>query len=398
MRVNRAVVVAVVACAVIGVPSSMMAMQTPPADAGALNVYAMTLDSETLPDGYVFETETILGADVLAEASDAVDVDALAAAGFGGLYVSTYLNDDESTRIRSYVSSWASDEAASAGFELLEGDDSAFVTDGQFEDGETETGEEPRELTTGTYTEGETTVTMADTSFRQGAVIAGLALETVDESEPDVELAAELAQAMQERVAAVLDREVAETIDAALPGRVLDVEAQGFSVQIGYLTAAEVEELYGLSNTPLGESVSSFVSAVALAGVDEPPPFIAVGATILADPDAAAQVVSQAGNLVPSLSNGEQVEDVQVDGADIATAFRFSSGPGDGEEPDSYRVIFAVGPVLAVVDVQRTASIELAEETATALAAAQSACLAEGATVCELPELPQDLAPSTPAA
>lgn len=396
MRLNRAVVVAFVACAVIGVQSSTMAMQTPPADGGALNVFAMTLDSETLPDGYVFDTETLLGVDVLAEASDAVDVDALADAGFGGLYVSTYINDDESTRIRSYVSSWASDEAATVGFDLLEGDDGAFVTDGVFEDGETEIGEEPRELTTGTYTEGETTVTMADSTFRQGSVVAGVALETVDESEPDAELAAELAQAMQERVAAVLNGEVAETIDAALPGRVLDVESRGFSVQIGYLTAAEVGALYGLSDTPLGESASSFVSAASFGSLDEPAPLVAVGATILTEADAAAQVVSQAGDLVPSLANGEQVEEVQVDGADIATAFRFSSGLRDGDEPDSYRVVFAVGPVLAVVDVQGAASIEVAEETASALATAQSACLADGATTCVLPELPSNLVPSTP--
>ena len=230
MRLNRSLVVSFVAVTVIGVQGSALATQTPAPEGGALNLFAMTLDSETLPDGYVFEAETILDAGVLADASEAIDPEALADAGFGGLYASTYVNDGESTRIRSYVSAWGSAEAATAGFELLEGDDEAFVTDGELSDGETEIGEEPRELTTGTYVEEETTVTIADTTFRQGAVVAGVALETVDETEPDAELAQELAQAMQERVAGVLEGEVAETIDAALPGRVLDMESQGVPV------------------------------------------------------------------------------------------------------------------------------------------------------------------------
>lgn len=398
MRLNRSLVVSFVAVAVIGVQGSALATQTPAPEGEALNLFAMTLDSETLPDGYVFEAETILDAGVLADASEAIDPEALADAGFGGLYASTYVNDGESTRIRSYVSAWGSAEAATAGFELLEGDDEAFVTDGELSDGETEIGEEPRELTTGTYAEEETTVTIADTTFRQGAVVAGVALETVDETEPDAELAQELAQAMQERVAGVLEGEVADTIDAALPGRVLDVESQGVPVQIGYLTAAEVEELYGLADTPLGDSVSSFVSAVALGGVEEPAPLIAVGATIMADEDAAAEVVAQSGDLVPSLTNGEQVESVEVEGANAAAAFRFTSELSEEDELDSYRVVFNVGPDLAVVDVQRAASVELAEETASALAAAQAMCLAEDAESCELPELPEDLAPSTPVA
>ena len=397
MRWNRALAISLVALAALIAGGAAAKGQTP-TSGGPANIYAMTLDSESLPDGYVFESETLLDAALLGEASEAIDPAALDAAGFGGLYVSTYLSEDETTRIRSYVSRWDSPEAATAGFDLLEGDDAALVTDGDLQDAAVELGEEPRETTTGTYAEDETTVTTSDTTFRQGSLLVGVALETLDESEPDAELAGELAQAMQERVSAVLNGEAPETVDTTLPDRVLDVEAQGFPLQIGYLTATEVEELYGIEGTALGQSESSFVSAVALTGAEEPPPLIAIGATILPDEDAAADVVAQSGALVPSLTNGEQVDDVEVDGADSATAFRFSSDLRGIDEPDSYRIVFSVGATLAVVDVQGTASIDLAEETATALADAQAACLADDATVCELPAFPEEFVPSTPAA
>ncbi len=397
MRWNRTLAISLVALAALIIVGPAVKGQTP-TSGGTANIYAMTLDSESLPDGYVFESESLLDATLLGEASDAIDPAALDAAGFGGLYVSTYLNDEGTARIRSYVSQWASPEAATAGFELLEGDDAALVTDSELQDAAVELGEEPREITTGTYAEDDTIVTTSDTTFRQGSLLAGVALETLDESVPDAELASELAQALQERVSAVLNGELPETIDPTLPDRVLDVETQGVPVQIGYLTATEVEELYGIEGTALGQSESSFVSAVALVGVAEPPPLVAVGATIVTDEEGAAQVVAQSGDLVPSLRNGEQVDDVEVDGADSAAAFRFSSDLRGGEEPDSYRIVFSVGSTLAVVDVQGTESIELAEETATALADAETACLADNAPVCELPALPEEIAPSTPAA
>ncbi len=150
MRWNRALAISLVALAALIIVGPAVKGQTP-TSGGTANIYAMTLDSESLPDGYVFESESLLDATLLGEASDAIDPAALDAAGFRGLYVSTYLNEEGTGRIRSYVSQWASPEAATAGFDLLEGDDVALVTDGELQDAAVELGEEPREITTGTY-------------------------------------------------------------------------------------------------------------------------------------------------------------------------------------------------------------------------------------------------------
>ncbi|MBA2276964.1 MAG: hypothetical protein H0W06_04300 [Chloroflexia bacterium] len=397
MGLTRRVGVTLVVLAVFGLPPAALALQTPVPVVGA-NLYAMTLDSADLPDGYVFEGEAVLDAEMMADSNESLDPAALTEAGFQRYYVSSYLSEDRNARIRSYISEWASPEAATAGFELLEGDDGALVAEAELADGAAEVGEEPREVTTGTYTEEELTVTTLDTTFRQGALLVGVAVETLDESDVDAEVASDLASTLQERVAMVLGGEAPESIDLTLPDRVLDLEAQGFSIQIGYLNSAEVEALYGLSDSPLGESGSSFVTAIALAGVAEPPPLLASGATILADEDAAAEVVEQSGDLVPSLANGEQIEDAELEGADTVAALSYTSALSSGDEPDSYRIVFSVGATLGVVDVQRATTVELAEETATVLATAQAACLADGATTCELPALPVELVPGTPAA
>lgn len=397
MRWNRTLGATMLALAIIGAVSPTLARQTPAPSEG-VDVYAMTLDSTALPEGYVFEGETELNAERLAQGNQAFNVATLTDAGFQRLYVSSYLSEDESSRIRSYVSVWSSPESATAGFELLEGDDQALLADAALTDEPTEIGEEPREITSGTYSEGDTTVTTVDTTFRQGALLAGLALETLDGSPPDAEQATELAQATQARATTVLAGEAPASLDLTLPDRVLDLGSQGFPVQVGYLTGAEAETLYGPSGTALGESEGSFVTAVALGQPDAPLPLLAAGATLLADEEAAAEIVASAGDLVPSLVNGEQLDDVAVEGAESAAAFRYSNPLSEPEEQDSYRLLFSVGSTLGVVDVQGAATVEVAEQTATALAQAQAACLADDAATCELPDLPAELLPGTPPA
>ena len=55
-------------------------------------------------------------------------------------------------------------------------------------------------------------------------------------------------------------------------------------------------------------------------------------------------------------------------------------------EADSFRIVAVVGTTLMVVDVQGAPSVDVARETAEALATAQIGCLGQAA--CAAPELP----------
>lgn len=348
---------------------------------------ASTLSVENLPTGYVFAGETFLGASDIATGD--LDPASLTDAGFVTQYVSVYINPDAGASIRSYVSSWTNASAAEAGFALIE-DESLTSPGSALADGETAIGDEPREMTTGTYPgdDGRNVATV-DITFRRDHMLAGVALESSDGTELDTAMVDQLASQLDERVQAVQSGESPQHTDLGLPDRALSFATEGTIGQAGFLGPVEVEAIYGAQGSVLEGVEASWVESTFLGGSFANSPSVTVGITTFGSPTDASSAVEQSADLFAPLSNQEPVGDVQIEGTDAFRAYRFSGAASEGESLDSYRIIFATDITVSVVDVQGVTSIDVAAESATDIATAQLAC--QGGASCEIPELPAEL-------
>lgn len=349
---------------------------------------AMTLDDGALPDGYAFDGETFLTADQVA--SGDLEASGLADAGFVSQYLSAYSNDSLATRIRTYVSAWSDANAAEAGFDIIE-DEDLTNPDGELTDGDATVGEEPRETTTGSYpdpADDSVTISTADVTFRVDRFLVGVAVETTNGESADAELAGTLAAELEGRATGAISAQNPDGTDLALVPQVLPLQDLGRELQAGFLSPAEVEELYGLQGSALASFSASWAQAIGVGEGDALQPFVAVGMTTFGDDADAATVVEQATDLLPSIVGIEAVDGVTIDGADQVAAYRFPSPAIGSTENDSFRVIFSAGPNVGVVDVQGADSSEIGQQVATDLATAQVACIGESS--CAAPKLPAE--------
>lgn len=329
---------------------------------------AMTLASEDLPTGFQLTGETFL------PLPDPSVVD-----GATARYVSVYTNIDTGQEIRSYVILFASDEQATVGIEVLEGNEEETLSDTPVE-----MGSGNAELTTGTYQSLDgRTIGTADVTFVRGNAVAGVAVDNPDGTEPDGQLATDLANLMDARVQAVQAGETA--IDLTLPAQVTPFAQSGVLVQAGFLSPGESEAIYGTQGSALSGLGSSWVQTVAF-GEEGTAPRVTIGVTTFATAEEATEVVAQAGNIFQPLADQDEIEDAEVEGADSAVAFRYTSREGSIADQESYRVIFSQGETVTVVDVQGAADSETAEAAANAIASSQSACQTGG--TCERPVAP----------
>ncbi len=352
---------------------------------------SITLDESALPDGYAFEGETFLTAEQ--SASGTIEATALTDAGFVSQYVSVYTDGEETGRIRTYVTAWTDAAAAEAGFGVIE-DETRAITGGALTDAETSVGEEPREVTTGTYpdpADPAASVSTVDLTFRIDRFLVGVAVESTgaDGTAPDPAIADSLAAELEGRATAALGNENPERTDLALVPRVLPLGGLGTELQAGFLSPVEVEGLYGLQGSALGGFDATWSEAVGLGTEDNLAPYVAVGVTTFSSDTDATAVVDQASELTPAISGVEAAEAPTVEGAAQTVAFRFPSPATGADTIDSYRVMFAVGTSVGVIDVQGAPSPEVAEQAALALATAQVGCFA--AETCAAPTLPPEL-------
>lgn len=350
---------------------------------------SITLDESALPDGYTFDGETFLTADQ--SASGTVDAAALTNAGFVSQYVSVYSDDAGTGRIRTYVTAWNDAAAAEAGFAVIE-DETRTLADADVTDADASVGEAPREVTTGSHpdpADAETTVLTVDITFRIDRFLVGVAVETTSGTAPEASTAEALAAELEGRATAAIGNENPERTDLALVPKVLPLSGLGTVLQAGFLSPAEVETLYGLQGSALGGFSATWSEAIGLGSSENQAPYVAVGATTFESDDDANAVIDQVAELTPAISGVEVVDAPSVEGAAQAAAFRFPSPATGADGIDSYRVIFSVGSTVGVVDVQGASSPEIAEQSALALAAAQSSCF--GAASCAAPTLPAEL-------
>jgi hypothetical protein len=345
---------------------------------------ASTLAVNDLPVGFVFTGETFLTSSQAA--GETLDPAALDGAGFQTQYISVYENPTEKLRIRSYVSAWTDEAAAEAGFAIVE--DEATVSPGAtMSDGDAAAGEEPRETTTGTYTDATgATISTVDTTFRRGNLVAGVAVEKLDGSEVDATIAGQLATRLDERVQAVQQGESPVYTDLALPAKIVSLASVGQAVQAGFLGPVEVERMYGLQGSVLDTVQASWVESSLLGSGNAR---VTIGATTLENEADAAAIVEHVEELASSLTNQAVVEGATVEGASTVRAFQFTSPGAEGDAIDSYRIIYAAGATVTVIDVQAAPSDAIAADAANALAAAQVGC--QGGGACDAPALPAEL-------
>lgn len=346
---------------------------------------AVTPGSEDLPTGYEFVGETFLSADQVS--GPGIDTGALESGGFVSQYVSVYENPDSGERIRAYASLWADDASAESGFAILE-DETATNPNDAMEDSEAEIGEEPRETTIGTYlsADGETIGT-ADVTFRRGPMVIGVAHETMDGSDADATIATDLAARMDERAQTVLGGESPAHTNLSLPGQTVSFDADGNAIiQAGFLGPVEVETIYGVQGSLLSGVDAAWVETALIGSQELTGPTVTVGVTTFGSAQDAQLTVEQAEDLFMPLENQEAVDGASVVGASAVSAFRYSSESAEGDALDGYRLIFSTNEMMTIIDVQGAASEGGAEQAATAISDAQTACQSGGA--CEAPALP----------
>ena len=329
---------------------------------------AMTLISEDLPTGFQLTGETFLALP-----------DASVVPGATARYVSAYINIDSGQEIRSYVVLFESADQATAGIEVLEGNEPETLSDEAIE-----LGSGNAELTTGTYDSADgRTFGTADVTFVRGNAVAGVAVDNPDGSQPDAQLATDLAGLMDTRIQAVQSGEA--DVDLTLPAQLVPFAEGGTLVQAGFVSPGESEAIYGTQGSALTGLGSSWVQTVAF-GEDGTAPRVTIGVTTFGSAEEATEVVEQSGNIFQPLADQEEIGDASVEGADSVVAYRYTSREGSIADQESYRIIFSQGDRVTVIDVQGAPDSETAEAAANAVAGSQFACQSDG--TCERPTAP----------
>ena len=337
------------------------AAQVPESNDVEAQTAAIALTSEDLPTGYILTGETFLPVP-----------DAGIVPGAQAHYVSLYTNVDNGQQIRSYVYLFDSAGSATAGIDVIEGNE-------EFEDAEVELGDGNAEISTGTYQNAEgATIGTADVTFVRGNAVVGVAVDNPDGTVPDSKLATDLAARADSRAQQVRAGE--STLDLNLPNTIVPITDNATVLQSGYLSAAESEAVYGTQGSALTSLTGTYVQTVAY-GEEGIAPRVTIGVSTYASAEEAAAVVTQADLIFQPLADQEKIEEVNVGGADSAVAYRYTSRDGAVAEKESFRLIVQQGETVTVIDVQGAADGATAESAAMAIAAPQLTCQTGGECV-----------------
>lgn len=337
------------------------AAQVPEANDVEAQAAATTLTSEDLPTGFSLTGETFLPLP-----------DADGVAGVQAHYLSQYTNVDSGQQIRSYVYVFDTAENAATSMDVIEGNE-------DLTDAEADLGDGKSEISTGTYENpAGTTIGTADVTFVRGNAVVGVAVDNPDGTEPDPQLAKDLAARADTRAQQVQAGE--SPVDVTLPNLIVPITEGSTVLQAGYLSPVESEAIYGTQGSALTSLTSTYVQTVAY-GEAGAGPRVTIGVSTFASPEEAAAVVSQADLIFQPLADQEKVEDVTVEGADSAVAYRYTSRDGAIAEKESYRLIVQQGQNVTVIDVQGAVDGATAEAAANSIVTSQITCQTGGECV-----------------
>jgi hypothetical protein len=376
-------------------------------EADRLDLAAMTLDLDDLPEGlgYIEYQDYVYDPEWLASGYEGTSTspEEVLATGLRRYQDSSYRSPNGQSWVRSYVLEFGSADDVAAGFAVFEdeaGWAAAFGPESDMRDlaeGHA-LGEEPREITVGTgrMTNGYRFQT-ADVTFRVDRLLVGVAVEAAEFADPpDQGLALDLAARLEERVSLVLAGELPPGIEPAVRELALPIAGiwpePGYVAE-GYLTVdeglGELKPLVGFREDYQGGYTRTVWPDDPAASPGIRPLFITV-AVIELDNQLIAETVLKLSEFLPrpaplELWLWELTEAPEVAGAEASAAL---NGPGWA---DAYQVGVVVDNYLARVWVQGT---DESRAIALELAAQQAACLAAGGT-CEGVTVPAGLAGPT---
>ena len=349
----------------------------PEAPAGPLDLAAMTLDSEELPEGFQLVAESYIDLDLLAEnLSELATDDELDDLGIVGYYETTYAAVDGGSHIRSYVIEYPDVNAVEDGFALFEDEERMVPGETGLDDapGPEGIGEEPSEVTTGTYGEPGAEQSAVDITFRIDRLGVGVAMETFDGSEPDEDLVEELAEVKEARVVAALTGEAIENVDPRLVERVVT-----FSGETNFEGYQSVSDAYGSVDSPAADGfIASYVRGATFS--DDPTetiaPYVTVGVSSYGDEDEVLAVLDASDQIMPQFPGLEEIDAPMIDRSPTV-GYSFESLI-EGDDLASVRLFVAVDDALLSVDVQGFASTDDALEAAVSVAEEAVACVDGG--------------------
>jgi hypothetical protein len=382
-HMNRRPLFALVLLAILFVgglrPATAQEATPNPAD-DHLDIAAMNLSSEDVPEGFGLVGENYIAAQTVAEnhSLDPAHTAELMDSGLIVAYGSEYANEARDITIGAYIEQFASDEGAVAGFDILE-DESLRGSPGvEYADEPLEgVGDAPGEITTYSRQASGSTPSLdgVDVTFRVDNLLAGVAIEALGGAAPAKSDAVSLSRVLERRMRIALAGEELPGIDPTLPGRLLN-----FSVPPlleGYLSATDAfpaarsvellrsyESGYGRI-TPLGQG-------------DSPLPLVSNGIVAFSSEDGPLAIISAGIEVQRPYQQMERVDIAPIEGADAADGFHFVSPVGEGKEIDSFRILSVSGDHLIIIDVQAAENEDVARRLALELTEAQLACIDEG--------------------
>jgi hypothetical protein len=404
---------ALLALALLIAPGSALAFQgrgaapaaTPvPAGGGHLDLASMAIDSTDMPPEFLLVFETYLTPDDLAFRlmGSSLTPEEIAASGLVVHYESSYSTPAGSARVRSYLQEYTDDVAAADGFLLFE-DEQRILPGAPFTDEPGPgIGEEPSEITVGSYfvsESGSTEPTTIDLTFRQGRLLAGISMDTIEGVSVDRDLVLFLAERLNERILAVLAGESLPLIDQSLPSQFVGLGESWVTTNEGYWS---VPEVYGPETSP--SVVQDFQSGYFRADAYDPQrlggfplPRVAINVAAFGSEDAPLELLGNLEALHPPGATLEQVELDPVPDSSVTLGFQFANTFYSGATTDSFRVYVLLDSTLLTVDVQGNGSADAARDAAIAVVEAQISCLQQS-TSCGFEEIPDSLFgdPSTP--
>lgn len=350
-----------------------------------IDLAAMVLSSEFMPEDYGLEFEIYVSGDELADqlTGGVIDASAVAETGLRWYYESRYQSADGQTWIRSYAQEYGSASGARRGFELLE-DETLFAGEGRasIDRPGFDVGESPSEVTVSTVDATDTAPSSAtvDFTFRVGRLLGGVAIDTVSAVEPDEALIESLAAEQAARMQDVLDGEQVPGNDPSLSLEMVTFDGAA-SVQEGYVSA--IDSIPADAPAAVADGFESgYVRVFALgdpSGEAVPLPVVSVSIGRYEDEGGPLAALTNAQVLTPEYAELERESIERVPATTAAVGFSFAN-PFADSGIDSFRVMAVVGSNVITIEVQGAPSLDAAREAAIALTAQQAACVSDGIT------------------
>lgn len=419
---RRLVTILLLLCALMPLWSAGALAQdaTPePAAAGPPDLAAMALAAEDVPAGYFDEySDWLVPADAFAD----LVLGGPAPAGLARAYQSFYFAPEIGGAVHVFLLEFASAEEATSGGAIVDAILRPPLPEGKTIGPEhaagPQIGDAPSTVTTvtlDTWAAGGPRADVVAVSFQRDRLVAGVTAErftdppadgspTADEvspmTDPDgqEQLATELAETLDGRIADVLAGGTPAGVDTVLAGSLLPIEQlvdPATPIFGGYIAGADLLRcgVCGEENAlaPFVDTVQDGVvrglSAGPLVDGEPSPPFVAIAIAEFALPDdalAALEAIRQSPNDRPTsipIPRGTKTlaDSPTIPGADDALAFTATADEENPDAPaDSAGVDLVVGNLLVTIDVQGGLTGDEALAATEDLATQQVACLTSG--------------------